>query len=85
MTEANRGSNEDLLFGKSETKDDNNASPPKKSEDRSSGIPRRDKPARRQLVLDISGISNKTKSAVPSLASPVLLSPDPTKRRTQSR
>lgn len=86
MTEGNRSSNEDLLFGKSETqtKNDNNISPPKKPEDRSSGIPRppRDKSARRQLVLDISG--NKAKSAVLSLASPTLLSPDPTKRRTQS-
>jgi hypothetical protein len=34
--------------------------------------------------LDISGMSNKAKTAVPCLASPTL-SPDPTKRRTQSR
>ena len=89
MTEANTSSNEDLLFGKpeSQTKKDKNVSPPKKSEDRLSGIPRpaRDKSARRQLVLDIAGINNKAKSAAPSLYSPTLLSPDPTKRRTQSR
>ena len=88
MTEATTSSNEDLLLEKSEThtKNENNISPPKKSEDRSSGIPRppRDKSARRQLVLDISSVNNKTKSAVPGLLSPTL-SPDTTKRRTQSR
>ena len=87
MTEATTSSNEDLLFGKSETqtKNENNISPPKKS-DCSSGIPRppREKSARKRLVLDIPCGNNKAKSAVPGLLSPTL-SPDLTKRRTQSR
>ena len=83
QTKATKSNNEDLPFEKLETKNDVSQ---KKSEDRPSVIPPRqlrDKSARRPLVLDIPGL-NKAKSAVPSLVSPTL-SPDPTKRRTQSR
>ncbi|XP_028393171.1 serine/threonine-protein kinase Nek10-like [Dendronephthya gigantea] len=77
--------NEDLLFKKLEKKNDVS---PKRTEDRFSTVnppPRqlRDKSARRQLELEIPSTKNKAKSAVPSLHSPTL-SPDPTKRRTQS-